>query len=93
MANQPSGDWRWQNGWLELIAALAVPVPGYPVPYAQVALTASAEADGVQEIGYSNVRALVASGYVERGAPTMTRGEQRRKTRLLSIASGVLRES
>jgi hypothetical protein len=30
-ANPPSGDWRVVNGNLELIAALAVPVPGYPI--------------------------------------------------------------
>lgn len=90
MANPPSGDWRWEGGWLELIAALAVAVPGYPVPYANVSLTASADADGVNEIGYENVRALVASGYVERDVPTMTREEQRRKARLLSKAEEAL---
>jgi hypothetical protein len=37
-ANPPSGDWRLMKRALELIAALAVPVPGFPV---QVAMTAS----------------------------------------------------
>jgi hypothetical protein len=32
----PSGDWRPVNGTLELICALAVPVPGYPIPRADV---------------------------------------------------------
>lgn len=40
-ANPPSGDWRLIKRSLELIAALAVPVPGFPV---QVAMTASGEA-------------------------------------------------
>ena len=30
-ANPPSGDWRLMNRNLELIASLAVPVPGFPV--------------------------------------------------------------
>jgi hypothetical protein len=40
-ANPPSGDWRpWKRG-LEMVAALAVPVQGLPVPRAQLALSAS----------------------------------------------------
>jgi 2'-5' RNA ligase len=42
-ANPPSGDWRRVNGSMELIAALSVPVPGFPVPRAEAALVASAE--------------------------------------------------
>lgn len=48
MANPPSGDWRQINGNLELIAASSVPVPGFPVPRAQYAMTASA--NGEQEM-------------------------------------------
>lgn len=40
-ASPPSGDWRLSRGSLELIAALAVPVPGFAVP--QLALAASGE--------------------------------------------------
>ena len=40
-ANPPSGDWRALNGNLELVAALAVPVPGFPIPRSQLALAAS----------------------------------------------------
>ena len=40
-ANPPSGDWRPWNGGLEMIAALAVPVQGFPVPRSQLALSAS----------------------------------------------------
>lgn len=36
-AASPSGDWRRIGGSLELIAVLAVNVPGYPVPRARVA--------------------------------------------------------
>lgn len=53
-----SGDWRIQGGNLELVAALAVNVPGFPIP--KVALAASAE--GVQT-------SLVAAGIVP-PAPT-----------------------
>lgn len=38
-----SGDWRTIGGNLELVGALAVNVPGFPVPRARVALAASGE--------------------------------------------------
>lgn len=41
-ANPPSGDWRALNHQLELVAALSVVVPGFPVPRSQLALSASA---------------------------------------------------
>lgn len=41
-ANPPSGDWRALNSQLELVAALAVVVPGFPIPRSQLALSASA---------------------------------------------------
>ncbi len=44
-ANPPSGDWRSLNRNLELVAALSVPVPGFPIPRAEVALAASAAGD------------------------------------------------
>lgn len=47
-----SGDWRRVDGRLELIAALAVNVPGYPIPR-----TSAAQSGGVQT-------ALVAAGIV-----------------------------
>lgn len=40
-ANPPSGDWRPHGHGLELTAALSVPVQGFPVPRAQLALAAS----------------------------------------------------
>lgn len=36
-ASSPSGDWRALGGNLELVAVLAVNVPGYPVPRSRVA--------------------------------------------------------
>lgn len=39
----PSGDWRSFEHNLELIAALAVPVPGFPVARGEMALAASAD--------------------------------------------------
>jgi len=50
-----SGDWRFISGGLELVAALAVNVPGFPVPRVQAGLAAS----GVQT-------ALVAAGVPDR---------------------------
>lgn len=75
MANPPSGDWRRHNGWLELIAALSVPVPGFPVPRYEYALVASAED--------VEIEALVATGYFEVESATMTRAEMRRREMLL----------
>lgn len=40
-ATPPSGDWRPHQHGLELTAALSVPVPGFPVPRSQLALSAS----------------------------------------------------
>lgn len=37
----PSGDWRPHRNGLELTAVLSVPVPGFPVPRSQLALSAS----------------------------------------------------
>lgn len=78
LANPPSGDWRRHEGWLELIAALSVPVPGFPVPRYEYALAASAES--------MEVDSLVATGYYELEAPSFSRAEQRRKEVLLSQA-------
>lgn len=46
-ANPVSGDWRSSNGALELVAALAVPVPGFPIPRAQLSLSASGAIDAL----------------------------------------------
>ena len=53
-ANPPSGDWRWKNGNLEMVAALAVPVNGFEQP--QLALSASVE---------GGISALILPGYCE----------------------------
>lgn len=50
-----SGDWRNIKGNLELVAALAVNVPGFPVPRVQAGLSASAQ------------QSLVAAGIVSDG--------------------------
>lgn len=42
-ANPLSGDWRMLRHTLELVAALAVPVPGFPIPHSQMAMAASGE--------------------------------------------------
>jgi hypothetical protein len=56
-----SGDWRGVDGNLELIALLAVNVPGFPVPRTR-ALVASGD-DGEREL-----LALTAAGVVRREA-------------------------
>lgn len=79
-ANPPSGDWREEKGCLELCAALAVPVAGFPVPRYEAALVASAEGE--------HVVALVASGYRE--ATEFTRWQQRKLERLRAAAKVAL---
>lgn len=79
-ANPPSGDWREENGRLELCAALAVPVAGFPVPRFEAALVASAEDE--------RVVALIASGYT--GKAEFNRAGQRRLSTLKSAARRAL---
>ncbi len=52
-ANLPSGDWRNLNHNLELVGALAVPVPGYGIP-AMVAAADSGEIDALILQGFSD---------------------------------------
>jgi hypothetical protein len=55
-ANPPSGDWRLlRTNQLELVASLAVPVPGFPVARSQLALAASVD-------GGLEVTALILTG-------------------------------
>jgi hypothetical protein len=54
-ANPPSGDWRAFRHNLELIASLAVPVPGFPITRSQLALSAAADGD-------MEVTALILTG-------------------------------
>ncbi len=82
IANPPSGDWRYENGCLELIAALSVPVPGFPVPRYEYAMVASAED--------AEVKSLFATGYFELDPPSLSRAERRRKEVLVAKAKGVL---
>lgn len=49
-ANPLSGDWRRLNRNLELVAALAVPVPGFPINRAQLSLSASAGTPEVETL-------------------------------------------
>ena len=57
-ASTLSGDWRRIGGELELVAALSVNVPGFPIP--RLGLAASG----------GRQTALLAAGLVERGLPT-----------------------
>jgi len=82
LANPPSGDWRLENGWLELIAALSVPVAGFPVPRYEYAMVASADA--------VEVKTLIATGYYELDPPSFSRAEQRRRAILINKTREVL---
>jgi ribosomal protein L40E len=82
LANPPSGDWRRENGWLELIAALSVPVPGFPVPRYEYAMVASGES--------AEVKTMIATGYYEVDPPSFSRAEQRRREVLISKAKALV---
>jgi len=75
-ANPLSGDWRSLNGNLEMVAALAVPVPGFPIP--QLALSAAIE---------GGVQALILPGYCGCEEEPLTAAyttSQKRKKKALS---------
>jgi hypothetical protein len=74
-ANPPSGDWRALNRNLELIASLAVPVPGFPIPRSQLALSASAAGD-------MEVSALILPGFTTSMEAMGRREYLRRRTAL-----------
>lgn len=63
-----SGDWRPIGGSLEMIAALGVNTPGFPIP--QVGLTASAGA--VDPTDETQITALVAAGVLAPEQPSTT---------------------
>lgn len=86
MAAKLSGDWRSIKGRLELIGALAVNVPGFPIPRAQARL-AAASLQAAAEMGEPRL-ALVASGIVLRSDPEQTPEEFERKIRVLAARAG-----
>lgn len=76
-----SGDWRRIEGSLELVAALAVNVPGFPVPRPAANVVASGER--------AQTLALVAAGAMcECGSPVMSVEEAR--IRIDALASLIL---
>ena len=85
-ANPPSGDWRVVDGRHELIAGLAVPVPGFPNPRAQMQLVASGGEVAMGSLVFSSgefeaspaaARSLVAAGVLPDD------GEERARLRAL----------
>jgi hypothetical protein len=77
-ANPPSGDWRPHRHGLELTAALAVPVPGFPVPRSQLALSAS------------GISALILPGLTEEDMyEPRSRDYLRRRTSLSAMTAAV----
>jgi hypothetical protein len=83
-ANPPSGDWRSFNGALELIAALAVPVPGFPIMRPQLSLSAS---------GGSDVEALILPGYTTEQYEADSREEYETRRDSLAASVAVPRDS
>ena len=83
-ALSPSGDWRPQDGALEMCSVLAVNVPGFPV--AREAMAASAlAAGGIPEVLHARARvdgdqlvALVSAGMVSRCTGCAERAEMER---------------
>jgi hypothetical protein len=73
LANPLSGDWRRLNHSMELVASLAVPVPGFPIPRSEMALAASGEVQTLilttpreelevsRSVGFKRERAVLAA--------------------------------
>jgi hypothetical protein len=80
-ASTLSGDWREIDGSLELVAMLAVNVPGFPVPRPRALITASA-AEGVGQ-----VLALTAAGVIP-PASALTPEDRSRLDALAARARG-----
>lgn len=74
-ANPPSGDWRDFGGRLELVAALSVVVPGFPIPRSQLALSAS-----------GGISALVLPGIMDEDLVEPRSKEYLRRRHTLSAA-------
>ena len=80
-ANPPSGDWRSLNRNLELVAALAVPVPGFPIP--ELALAASAS-------GETEVQTLILPAWQpEEELALVASADYQERKRELALAAGV----
>lgn len=78
-ASAPSGDWRAIGGSMEMVAVLAVNVPGFPVPRSLAASAVSYDDDG-------NMKVFIASG--QQGADTeLTEWMQGLEARIASIES------
>ena len=76
-----SGDWRRYRNALELVAALAVNVPGFPIP--RVAALVAPELDGDERV------TLVAAGLHAPLVPGMTDDEAHARIEALSLLAGV----
>lgn len=90
-----SGDWRRSGTALELIGALAVNVPGFPIARESVLasgmeLVASARVGGSTEGGVAT--ALVAAGVVHRCAECAKRGGSNATTQAAQGVSGLSEE-
>jgi len=82
-----SGDWRPIGGHLEMIAALGVNSPGFPIP--RVALAASGAVDPEAE---GQVVSLVAAGVLAPARPAMTFDLEQVQTVARAAAQAVLDE-
>ena len=100
-ANPPSGDWRPVNGQHELIAVLAVPVPGFPTPRAQTAVLASGDELEVLGLIVSSGqivpnkavnRALVAAGLLDAPLPSRLDSEEEMRLLIASAAEDPVAE-
>lgn len=89
-----SGDWRWMNGRYEMVAALAVNTPGFPIDEPQYALAASGQPLSLVSAGaVSDCDCLVPEREtVEQRAEQMRVAEDVRRQRKLLKAELTPRE-
>jgi hypothetical protein len=81
-----SGDWRRIGGSMELVAALAVNVPGFPIPRTEAAMVAGAQtalvAAGVVADRRPSADITLTLGQIEQAVQTAIRREHERTARL-----------
>lgn len=80
-----SGDWRMKDGHMEMIAALAVNTPGFPIDEPQHSLTASGETSAIMAAGilHEDGCGCVDVAGLEAKAATMRDADLRRRQRKL----------
>lgn len=95
-ASPPSGDWRRIKGSLELMSALCVNLPGFPVPRARSMVAAGVQvslvAAGVMHGGHSSAAATPTSPDADAALVASVLGALEQRERMEAVASSLGRD-